>query len=194
MSVLPKHFEPAAYVDVMFFEELRQENNGKHFFIGVYGPSMIVPTLPHVARPLVARMMFTTNPENAPVSLRFVLYKGDEIIREVVLPKQDLAKAKSERAKAKGKAEKDAFLRITTYLDLTGLEISTPGKIGSFVQADGRAYRGTSLDVMDEGTAKTKGLLVEVLQPSATPADEDDARPEPVKRTAKKAVPKKSTH
>lgn len=194
MNDVPKRFEPAAYVDVMFFEEVRQENNGKQFFIGVYGPSMIVPTLPHMARPLVVRMVFTTNPDDAPTSLRFVLYKGDEIIREAVLPEQDLAKAKAERAKAKRKSEKDAFLRITTYLDLTGFEISTPGKIGSFVEADGRAYRGTSLDVMDEETAKAKGLLVEVPQlPSIEPGDAD-AESAPAKRALKKSAPKKKTH
>lgn len=194
MSGVPKRFEPAAYVDVMFFEELRQENNGKQFFIGVYGPSMIVPALPHMARPLVARMVFTTNPDNSPTSLRFVLYKGDEILREAVMPEQDLAKAKAERARTKSKTEKDAFLRITTYLDLTGLEISSPGKIGSFVEADGRAYRGTSLDVMDEEAAKDKGLLIEVPQPSATPSRDDVAVPTPAKPPVKRTAARKSTH
>lgn len=191
MTGVPKRFEPAAYVDVMFFEEVRQEHNGKNFFIGVYGPSMIVPMLPHVARPLVARMVFTTNAENSPHSLRFVLHKGDEVLREAIVPEEDLSNAKSERAKTKSKAEKDAFLRITTFLDLSGMEISAPGKISSFVEADGRAYRGTSLDVMDEVSAKAKGLLVEVPQPSSVEPGDTDAESAPAKRALKKSAPKK---
>jgi len=193
MSSVPKRFEPAAYVDVMFFEEVRQENNGKHFFIGVYGPSMIVPTLPHFARPLLARMIFTTSAENALESLRFVLHRGDEVIREAVLPEQDLGKAKSERAK-KVKAEKDAFLRITTFLDLTGLEISSHGKISSFVEANGRAYRGTSLEVMDEEMARAKGLLIMVPELTAGQAEENGSPPKPARRTTKKSVPKRAPH
>lgn len=191
MSGVPKRYESATYIDVMFFEEVRQEHNGKNFFIGVYGASMIVPTLPHVARPLLVRMMYTTNPENAPASLRFVLHRGDEVIREAVLPSEDLAKAKSERAKQKAKVEKDAFLRITTFLDLTGLEISSPGKIASFVEADGRAFRGMSLEVMDEVTAKAKGLLVVV---SGAEESNGDAQPEATKRVVKKVGSKKSMH
>lgn len=192
MTGVPKRFEPAAYVDVMFFEELRQEHNGKNFFIGVYGPSMIVPTLPHVARPLLARMVFTTNAENAPRSLRFVLHKGDEVLREAIVPEEDLSEAKSDRAKQKAKSDKDAFVRFTTFIDVTGVELTTPGRISSFIEVDGRAYRGASLDVMDEQAAIGKGLLAFAPEPARDDKVEDKGRETPKARAAKKGVKARS--
>lgn len=193
MSTFPTTFEPANYVDVMFLEDVRQESNGKNLFIGVFGPMMIVPSFPFTVRQLIARMSFTTSPDAIPHSLRFVVHVGGKPVREVTVPAQDLANAKAERAKIKPKGDQDVFLRVNSFVDLARLEISGPCRIATYVEAGGRAYRGTSLEVLDDAEARQKGIGGPVAPTSADAESNPgpaQARPERPRRrpTAKKSA------
>jgi hypothetical protein len=86
---------PSPYGFTTFFDDLRQEINGKFIYSGVYTNGMLVQTLPYVIPTFVALVTYRERPgENyLPVTIKMFVPGIDDPVITMPLPMEQLRKA-----------------------------------------------------------------------------------------------------
>lgn len=132
----------------IFCDEVRQEANGKLIIIGVYGDVLFVPAFPFSLSRLCVIVSVETPATQPFEELRVIVSRGDDVLGEIVIPKEGLANPQ-ESAGLDLSPAKDHYLQLKTVFNFEGVSFEAPSVLRArAVCENGEELRAMSLSVL----------------------------------------------
>ena len=122
-------------------DDVRKEEGNKLSYMGIYGNSILVPSLPFTLAKLCFVMsLIGPGTKKTPKSLVFRLLRDDDLLAEISLPREALAEAAKNAASDSAKDSKR--LTIGTVLQLFPLQLAEPCVLKTRAMCDGEEIKG----------------------------------------------------
>lgn len=141
---------PKRYLTAIFCDDIRREEGNKHSYMGVYTGVLGVPAFPALLPRLSFSLSMAVTASEPCSTLKFLLYKDDQIIAQQEIPAEALSQAQSEGA------VDDRRTRFATFFQIFPVQLDGPCLFRARAVCDGEEFRGGSLSVVDQAQI-TKG-------------------------------------
>jgi hypothetical protein len=122
-------------------DDVRKEEGNKLSYMGIYGNSVLVPSFPFTLAKLCFVMsLMGPGTKKTPKSLVFRLFRDDDLLAEISLPRETLAEAVKNAASDSAKDSKR--LTIGTVLQLFPLQLTEACVLKARAICDGEEIKG----------------------------------------------------
>lgn len=132
------------FMTTVMCDDVRREEGNKISYMGIYGPTLLVPQLP-IALPKLCFVMSVICPgsEPPPKALAFRLLKNDEVMSEIVIPEEALAAAPRQMV---GNADPGRMV-FSAVVQVFPLQLEEPCNLRARALCDGEELMGGSWSV-----------------------------------------------
>lgn len=154
------------WVNAIYCEDVRNELGGKTSLMGIFASEMIVPVFPATIPRLVAMVKLRTPSDELPKTVRFVIYRDDEVLAESSTTTEDMGLLED------GSEDKSAYL--VCFFAFGALAFTKPVQIRLRAICDGEEIVGNALMVREATTAES--TTFGFSRPEAAPARPAKAR------------------
>lgn len=136
------------FMMAIFCDDVRQEVGNKLSYLGVYGPSLIVPAFPTTLIKLCC-VLTVRLPANAPPpkSVVFRLLRDDEVVFEANLSPADGGTDADALARASDDMAASRYLNIAAIAQLVSFQIPQQATLKARAMVDGKELRGGALEL-----------------------------------------------
>jgi hypothetical protein len=134
------------FMTTVMCDDVRREEGNKLSYMGIYGPTLLVPQFP-IALPKLCFVMSVacSGDSDPPRSLSFRLFSNDDLMGEVVLPESALAKAQEQNENSDDRESRR--LVFSSVLQIFPLQLSSPCVLKARAICDGVELKGGSWSV-----------------------------------------------
>jgi hypothetical protein len=134
------------YLFAIFCDDIRREEGNKLTYVGVYAGKLGVPAFPALLPRLCFVLSMTVPLDDMPSSLRFCIYKDEELIAQSEVPTDALKSAQSGTTNLSD----DQMVRFFSYFQMSPAQFAQRSFLRARAICDGEEFRGGSLEVVDQ--------------------------------------------
>ena len=152
------------FMTAIFCDDIREEVNNKMSLIGCYDAELIVKAMP-INLPKLCVYMTVVTPMNCPFkSLTFRLWRDEELLREIPIPRDVMATLR--KTAQKGAPPDSTRLQFTCAAILAPFGIQSPAKLQVSVKTESEELKGPGLRIrLAHDVAQGKRVLVGAASP-----------------------------